>query len=215
MTLDPPESGRVYVVECSSYQIDLAPSINPTAGILLNLTPDHLDRHGTMPHYAAIKERLVAWARAWPQGAHDEPWRALATLPERWVAPVFPLKAADFIKRGVSQGPALGEALRAAEKAWIAADFPGDAAALAAIADRAAASSETPRPCTKPRDCRGAAVLASWIPGGELATNGCVIQNAYFAARANPSAPKQEPRHRCQGSGIRSRRRHCAIGRNR
>ncbi|UCI09871.1 UDP-N-acetylmuramoyl-L-alanine--D-glutamate ligase [Mesorhizobium sp. B1-1-8] len=60
MTLDPLEPDRHYVVECSSYQIDLAPSINPTAGILLNLTPDHLDRHGTMAHYASIKERLVA-----------------------------------------------------------------------------------------------------------------------------------------------------------
>ncbi|MBD0414720.1 UDP-N-acetylmuramoyl-L-alanine--D-glutamate ligase [Oryzicola mucosus] len=60
MTLDSPTSKRHYVVECSSYQIDLAPSINPTAGILLNLTPDHLDRHGTMQHYAAVKERLVA-----------------------------------------------------------------------------------------------------------------------------------------------------------
>ncbi len=59
MTLDPPQDGRHYVVECSSYQIDLAPSINPTAGVLLNLTPDHLDRHGTMQHYALIKERLV------------------------------------------------------------------------------------------------------------------------------------------------------------
>lgn len=60
MTLDPLSSERHYVVECSSYQIDLAPSINPTAGVLLNLTPDHLDRHGTMQHYASIKERLVA-----------------------------------------------------------------------------------------------------------------------------------------------------------
>jgi UDP-N-acetylmuramoylalanine--D-glutamate ligase len=60
MTLDPPQSDRYYVVECSSYQIELAPSVNPTAGILLNLTPDHLDRHGTMQHYASIKERLVA-----------------------------------------------------------------------------------------------------------------------------------------------------------
>ncbi|HWK64274.1 MAG TPA: UDP-N-acetylmuramoyl-L-alanine--D-glutamate ligase [Rhizobiaceae bacterium] len=60
MTLDPPENDRYYVVECSSYQIDLAPSVDPTAGVLLNLTPDHLDRHGTMQHYAAIKERLVA-----------------------------------------------------------------------------------------------------------------------------------------------------------
>lgn len=60
MTLDPPLPSRHYVVECSSYQIDLAPSLNPSAGILLNLTPDHLDRHGTMQHYAEIKERLVA-----------------------------------------------------------------------------------------------------------------------------------------------------------
>ena len=60
LTLDPPAPNRAYVVECSSYQIDLAPSLNPTAGILLNLTPDHLDRHGTMQHYAAVKERLVA-----------------------------------------------------------------------------------------------------------------------------------------------------------
>jgi len=60
LTLDPPAPDRFYVVECSSYQIDLAPTINPTAGILLNLTPDHLDRHGTMQHYADVKERLVA-----------------------------------------------------------------------------------------------------------------------------------------------------------
>lgn len=60
LTLDPPKAERYFVVECSSYQIDLAPTLNPTAGILLNLTPDHLDRHGTMQHYAEIKERLVA-----------------------------------------------------------------------------------------------------------------------------------------------------------
>nr|CAD6617068.1 UDP-N-acetylmuramoyl-L-alanine--D-glutamate ligase [Rhizobium sp. TCK] len=60
LTLDPPKAERYYVVECSSYQIDLAPTLDPTAGILLNLTPDHLDRHGTMQHYADVKERLVA-----------------------------------------------------------------------------------------------------------------------------------------------------------
>ena len=51
---------RVHVIECSSYQIDLAPSLDPSIGILINLTEDHLDRHGTMAHYAAVKERLVA-----------------------------------------------------------------------------------------------------------------------------------------------------------
>ncbi|MET3660818.1 UDP-N-acetylmuramoyl-L-alanine--D-glutamate ligase [Aquamicrobium ahrensii] len=71
MTLDPPEPQRHYVVECSSYQIDLAPSINPSAGILLNLTPDHLDRHGTMQHYAEIKERLVAGSETAIIGVDD------------------------------------------------------------------------------------------------------------------------------------------------
>ncbi len=72
MTLDEPAPGKHYVVECSSYQIDLAPSINPTAGILLNLTPDHLDRHGDMQHYADVKERLVAGSDTAIIGVDDE-----------------------------------------------------------------------------------------------------------------------------------------------
>lgn len=60
LALEEVKNGRFFVVECSSYQIDLTPSINPTAGILLNITPDHLNRHGTMQHYAEVKERLVA-----------------------------------------------------------------------------------------------------------------------------------------------------------
>lgn len=60
LTLERLSPDRVHVIECSSYQIDLAPSLDPSAGILLNLTPDHLDRHGTMEHYAEIKSRLVA-----------------------------------------------------------------------------------------------------------------------------------------------------------
>src|SRR4029077_11907679 len=48
-----------HVIECSSYQIDLAPSLDPSVGILINLSEDHLDRHGTMENYAAVKERLV------------------------------------------------------------------------------------------------------------------------------------------------------------
>jgi hypothetical protein len=60
-------------------------------------------------------------------------------MAENWAAPVFPLKAADFIKRGVKPGPGLGAALNEAEAAWIAADFPSDGAAIAAIADAAAA----------------------------------------------------------------------------
>jgi poly(A) polymerase len=80
---------------------------------------------------------LTAWSRA-PEGAADPPWHALAGLPRRWTVPDFPLKSADFTKRGIAAGPALGKAIRAAEAAWIAADFPNEPAALEAIAERAA-----------------------------------------------------------------------------
>ena len=60
LALAPFKADRAYVLEVSSYQIDLAPSLNATVGILLNVTEDHLDRHGTMERYAAIKERLAA-----------------------------------------------------------------------------------------------------------------------------------------------------------
>lgn len=60
LSLEPPRAGRVHVIEMSSYQIDLTPSLDPSVGILLNVTPDHIDRHGTLAHYAAVKERLVA-----------------------------------------------------------------------------------------------------------------------------------------------------------
>jgi poly(A) polymerase len=80
---------------------------------------------------------LLAWTRS-PAGSSDAAWHSLATLPQRWTAPTFPLKADDFLKRGLAKGPALGVALRASEAAWIAADFPGDGAAIGAIADRAA-----------------------------------------------------------------------------
>src|SRR5438105_3311892 len=81
---------------------------------------------------------LLAWARA-GENADDAEWRALATLPQRWSAPKFPLKAADFMARGIAEGPALGQALALAEDAWLAADFPSDETALAAIADQAVA----------------------------------------------------------------------------
>ncbi|MET3601584.1 UDP-N-acetylmuramoyl-L-alanine--D-glutamate ligase [Martelella mangrovi] len=72
LDLDPLVPERFYVVECSSYQIDLAPTLDADVGLLLNLTPDHLDRHGDMDRYAAIKERLVAGAKNAVIGADDQ-----------------------------------------------------------------------------------------------------------------------------------------------
>ena len=59
LELMPPSPDRMHVIEVSSFQIDLAPSINPAVGVLINLSPDHIDRHGTMENYAAVKARLV------------------------------------------------------------------------------------------------------------------------------------------------------------
>ncbi len=75
LDLAPPSLDRVHVIECSSYQIDLSPSLHPTIGVMLNLTPDHLDRHGDMAHYGAVKERLVAAADTAIVGV-DDAWCA-------------------------------------------------------------------------------------------------------------------------------------------
>jgi poly(A) polymerase len=86
---------------------------------------------------AFVDQVFIAWARS-ESGVADGAWRALASLPERWTAPRFPLRAADFTRRGIAAGPSLGAALRVAEQAWIDADFPTDGAAIEAIADKSA-----------------------------------------------------------------------------
>ena len=78
LTLDPLTLDRVYVVECSSFQIDLAPTIRPSVGVLLNVTPDHLDRHGTIANYAGVKERLIAGADKATVVIDDDWTRAIA-----------------------------------------------------------------------------------------------------------------------------------------
>jgi poly(A) polymerase len=80
---------------------------------------------------------LLAWARS-EAGAADGAWHAMATLPQRWTAPAFPIRAAHLMARGVERGRGLGAALAAAEQAWIAQGFPRDKAALAAIVEQAA-----------------------------------------------------------------------------
>ncbi|MEE8258528.1 MAG: UDP-N-acetylmuramoyl-L-alanine--D-glutamate ligase [Sphingomonadales bacterium] len=52
-----PEGG-IYVFEMSSFQLDLTESLEPEIAILLNISPDHLDRHGSMDGYVAAKQRV-------------------------------------------------------------------------------------------------------------------------------------------------------------
>jgi UDP-N-acetylmuramoylalanine--D-glutamate ligase len=74
LSLEPPRMGRVHVIEMSSYQIDLTPSLDPSVGILINISEDHIDRHGTLDHYAAVKERLVAGVQGTTIVGVDDIW---------------------------------------------------------------------------------------------------------------------------------------------
>ena len=58
LSLDPLDEGGVYVIEVSSYQIDLMEEFSPDIAVLLNITPDHLDRHGDLAGYVKAKGRL-------------------------------------------------------------------------------------------------------------------------------------------------------------
>jgi UDP-N-acetylmuramoylalanine--D-glutamate ligase len=86
LALEPFADKRVYVLEVSSYQIDLAPSLRATVGILLNVTEDHLDRHGTMDNYAALKALLPARV--------EEGGTAVIAVDDEWTR-----SAADRIER--------------------------------------------------------------------------------------------------------------------
>ena len=109
LSLQPPlqngsESRRVHVIECSSYQIDLAPSLDPSVGILINLSEDHLDRHGTMAHYAAVKERLVAGVPSNGTaivGVDDDWCRAIADRLEHAGKRVVRISARQALSNGI------------------------------------------------------------------------------------------------------------------
>ena len=108
LTLDPPAKDRVFVVECSSYQIDLAPSLDPSAGLLLNLSPDHLDRHGTMQHYAEVKAGLVERSQTAIVGVDDAYCAKIADRLERAGKPV--VRISNHAAHGdglVAEGPEL------------------------------------------------------------------------------------------------------------
>ena len=78
LALEAPKMGRIHVIECSSFQIDLAPNLRPSVGVMLNLSPDHLDRHGAMTHYAEVKERLVSGSDTAIVGVDDAWSNAIA-----------------------------------------------------------------------------------------------------------------------------------------
>jgi UDP-N-acetylmuramoylalanine--D-glutamate ligase len=103
LALPVPDKTRVHVIECSTFQIDLAPSLAPGIGILTNLTPDHLDRHGTMALYAAIKQRLVEQSGLAVIGVDDAFCQEIADQLEGQDHPLVRLSMDNPLQDGISR----------------------------------------------------------------------------------------------------------------
>ena len=101
LALAPPAADRVHVIEMSSYQIDLTPSLSPSIGILLNLSPDHIDRHGTMDHYAAVKARLVKLADTAIIGVDDPYSEAIAVRGDHSGKPIVRISLQEMLGAGI------------------------------------------------------------------------------------------------------------------
>ncbi|WP_411286311.1 UDP-N-acetylmuramoyl-L-alanine--D-glutamate ligase [Phenylobacterium sp.] len=103
--LEDMHGGAVYVLEMSSYQLDLTSSLKADVTIMLNISPDHLDRHGGMEGYVAAKRRILA-----NQGKGDtavigvdDPWgqRICTEITAANRRTIVPISASKAMGRGV------------------------------------------------------------------------------------------------------------------
>ncbi len=96
----PPQKGGVVVLEMSSFQLDLCPDFEADIAILLNLTPDHIDRHGTMAQYVETKARICNGARDIVICIDDEHtsaiYNTLSSDPVRRIIPISVTKELEY-----------------------------------------------------------------------------------------------------------------------
>jgi UDP-N-acetylmuramoylalanine--D-glutamate ligase len=105
LELSAPNGKTIYVLEVSSYQVDLSPGLVPDVGVLSNITPDHIDRHGSLENYAAVKARMVkatAKSGCAVVGVDDEHTAAIYTsMASNGGAPAVPVSVGKVLGRGV------------------------------------------------------------------------------------------------------------------
>ena len=103
---DPLPEGGVYVLELSSFQIDLTFTLDCDIAALTNITPDHLDRYASFAAYAASKERLFQMQASGTALIcdEDEPTRAIAARLEQAGKPLVRVKTADLAAAGLADG---------------------------------------------------------------------------------------------------------------
>ena len=108
--LDMPGEGGFFVLEVSSYQIDLCPTFRPDIAVLLNITPDHLDRHGSLKNYINVKQRIFEGEGLAVVSLDNEPCRKIyeklltKKLGDRRVRPFSSEGAVDegnYVERGI------------------------------------------------------------------------------------------------------------------
>jgi UDP-N-acetylmuramoylalanine--D-glutamate ligase len=149
LSLDPPVPGSIYVLELSSYQLDLTKSLNCDVAVLLNISPDHLDRHGSFAAYFAAKQHLFGMQASNGHaiiGIDDNETSALYSRlrNQRREDLVVPIAAGRVFARGVyALGDRVYDALDCASRPMVDLDktraLPGRhnaqnaAAALAAV----------------------------------------------------------------------------------
>ena len=122
-----PEGG-VYVLELSSYQIDLAKSLDCDVAVLLNITPDHLDRYESFEAYAASKMRLFEMQSAdnlslYP-GRTPPELQDVRHTAENWTAYFDDIVVSEQDRWPALQGPHNLQNVKAATAVCLALDIP-------------------------------------------------------------------------------------------
>jgi UDP-N-acetylmuramoylalanine--D-glutamate ligase len=106
LDLDRMHSGTYYVIELSSYQLERTYSLRANAAVFLNLSPDHLDRHGTLEDYGLAKQAIFANQTkedAVIIGVDDDYGKALCTqLKVKNGRNIIPISARRAVGHGVS-----------------------------------------------------------------------------------------------------------------
>jgi UDP-N-acetylmuramoylalanine--D-glutamate ligase len=194
---DPLPEGGVYVLELSSYQIDLTQSLDCDVAVLLNITPDHLDRYESFESYAASKMRLFEMQSSEhlailsdPDDVIDRPspeyelWHSLRLDSHRRVA--FDIASYESDDRPTLRGPHNAENVGAAHQVcrelgleeadiWLGvSSYPGLAHRMERVRERDGVTFVNDSKATNPTAT--APALAAfpairWILGGQAKTD--------------------------------------------
>ncbi len=101
LELGSPGPKTIYVLEVSSYQIDLSPGLRPEIGVLTNITPDHIDRHGSLEAYASVKARMIEQSGACVIGIDDAQTASVFTRLSASGKSALPVSVGKVLGRGV------------------------------------------------------------------------------------------------------------------